>query len=92
MDYKVERGDTPYFDYVTDIEIKYSKLTKIIGHPPVLSDCIKANMSSDHTAKFNPTVSEECHWIVNGWDMSKPLLSDQSDELGEKLLKLLPKP
>lgn len=57
---------------------------EIIWHPPVLSDCIYA---------IERIVSNRhWHWeyLANVyWDFRKPYLNQQSDELGEKLLKLL---
>lgn len=62
------------------------EIKEIIWQPPVLSDCIKAiKKSSKH-------IVEKINWIydlVKKWDNNKPLLSDQSDELGKYLLTLL---
>lgn len=58
------------------------KPKKIFWHPPVLSDCLKAINKWKFWIPLATTVLMEC-------DLSKPLLSDQSDELGEYLLTLL---
>lgn len=58
---------------------------QIIGHLPVLSDCMNAcwgHMSTDKASRARDT-------IAMLWDCSKPYLIDQSDELGEKLYSLI---
>lgn len=59
---------------------------EIIWHQPVLTDCLKAiNESSTY-------VIERINWIYDlakKWNYNFPLLSEQSDELGEYLLTLL---
>lgn len=62
---------------------------EIIWHPPVLSDCIKAHMMGDYTLKYNPRISEECQYLFDEWELSKPYLSQQSEELGQKLISSL---
>ena len=46
-------------------------------------------MMWDYTLEYNPEISQECQWLFDEWELSKPYLEDQSDELGEKLLFLI---
>ena len=58
------------------------KISSTIWHPPVLSDCIR----------WCESVFPWSRWYTMTqamWDWRKPYLHQQSDELGEKLLKLL---
>lgn len=67
------------------------EVSEIIGHPPVLSDCIKIASIWDYTKDIydNDWVMVECNWWFEKWDCSKPYLLDQSDELWEKILSLI---
>lgn len=52
---------------------------------PVLSDCVKAIIDIQwYTFWFDYQYT-----LSKDWNLSKPLLSEQSDELGEYLLTLL---
>lgn len=56
-------------------------------HPPVYTDCIHWIIIADHTdwRYYKDNTFE----LLSDWNLSKPFLSEQSDELGEYLLTLL---
>lgn len=62
------------------------EIKEIIWHPPVLTDCLKA---IDESSIYIIERIILTYDLAKKWDLSKPLLSDQSDELGEYLLTLL---
>lgn len=63
---------------------------KIIWHPPIYTDVIDwVNEATKEWMYLRDTAEKVLYEIISKWDLSKPLLSDQSDELGEYLLTLL---
>ena len=69
-----------YNYYVKAQEDMDIAIEEIIGHPPILSDCISA---------IKIGRKEWCIAQDTLWDTSNPYLHQQSDELGEKLFTLL---
>lgn len=76
----------------------YNKIAKKINHRfIVLSDILKAihlawgNAACGSTGKIMANMDKDGSYTEMEWDLTKPFLSDQSDELGEKLYTLLNK-
>ena len=75
-------SDNSYWSDSDEIDFDHKRdadYDEVIGHPPILSDCIlwvrnNFDMKTD---------------MIRGWNYSKPYLYQQSDELAEKLFELL---
>lgn len=67
---------------VNIIEVKW--------HPPIYTDVIDwVNEATKEWMYLRDTAEKVLYEIISKWNLSKPLLSEQSDELGEYLLTLL---
>lgn len=67
-------------------EIQHASMThEPYKDAPVLSDCVLCMV--DNLQIYHRSAGLEN--LVFGWDLSKPYLIDQSDELGDKLLELI---
>jgi hypothetical protein len=56
----------------------------IFKQPPVLSDVLNALIKVEEWGSVFTYMT-----TMRGWNLSKPYLKDQSDELGEKLYSLI---
>lgn len=56
---------------------------------PILSDCIFWYDESLQKNPFDKNTVNDMYYLLQKWDMNKPYLREQSDELGKKLFELL---
>lgn len=73
------------FGYSDEVLMK----CEVVGHPPILSDCILWYEEALQRNPFEKNTVLDIDNLLREWELSKPYLHQQSDELWDKLFELL---